>query len=219
MDKTLVVRFRIGGNLRFLSHHETVSMFQRALSRAAIKVCYSEGFNPRPKVSLPLPRSVGVESEDELLYGRVSSDELWSGEEGLNKHIRSQLPQDCEIMSVEVIEQRVSYEPVSVVYVFTLGDLAGDEEVKVMVDGVRRAISGDEELIVERQASKGKGIRKIDVGRYINTIEYKEGTVAVKCNITPSGTVRIDEILQLLQIDRRHLSVPVKRKSVEWSCN
>ena len=41
-------------------------MFDRALVRAQIKLKYSEGFNPRPKLSLPLPRSVGVAAEDDL---------------------------------------------------------------------------------------------------------------------------------------------------------
>ena len=35
--------------------------------RAGIEVRYSEGFNPRIKMSLPFPRSVGIEADDELL--------------------------------------------------------------------------------------------------------------------------------------------------------
>ena len=67
----LVMKFRIGRSLRFLSHAETLSLFQRACVRAGIDLCYSQGFNPRPKLSLPLPRPVGVESDDELLAVRV----------------------------------------------------------------------------------------------------------------------------------------------------
>ena len=68
----MLVKFRIWGNLRFLSHAETMSVFQRACVRAGIPVRHSEGFNPRPRMSLPLPRSVGVESDDELLVLVVS---------------------------------------------------------------------------------------------------------------------------------------------------
>jgi hypothetical protein len=71
---TLAVRFRIGGALRFLSHAETSRVFQRACARAGIPVKYSAGFNPHPKLSLPLPRSVGVESDDELLVVRLSDE-------------------------------------------------------------------------------------------------------------------------------------------------
>ena len=67
MKKTLVVKFRISGSLSYLSHRETMTMFDRALVRAQVKLKYSEGFNPRPKLSLPLPRSVGIASDAELL--------------------------------------------------------------------------------------------------------------------------------------------------------
>lgn len=63
----LAVRFKVEGSLRFLSHAETLRLFQRACVRAGLALRYSEGFNPHPKLSLPLPRSVGVESDDELL--------------------------------------------------------------------------------------------------------------------------------------------------------
>ncbi len=59
--------FRIGGLLRFLSHAETLRVCQRACARAGIPVKHTMGFNPHPRLSLPLPRSVGVESDDELL--------------------------------------------------------------------------------------------------------------------------------------------------------
>ena len=72
----LVVRFKIEGRLRFLSHVETLKLFQRACARAGLQVRYSEGFNPRPRLSLPLPRPVGVESQDELLCVRVEQDPL-----------------------------------------------------------------------------------------------------------------------------------------------
>ncbi|MBW7991664.1 MAG: DUF2344 domain-containing protein, partial [Planctomycetes bacterium] len=56
----LVIKFRIGGPLRFISHAQTLSVFQRACVRAGIEIRYSQGFNPRPRLSLPLPRPVGV---------------------------------------------------------------------------------------------------------------------------------------------------------------
>ena len=67
----LVIKFKIGGNLRFLSHAQTLMVFRRACIRAGIKIQYSQGFNPRPRLSLPLPRPVGVASDDELLCLRV----------------------------------------------------------------------------------------------------------------------------------------------------
>lgn len=70
-DATAVVRFAVRGWLRFLSHAETVRVFERGCARARVPVKYTQGFNPHAKLSLPLPRPVGVASDDELLILRL----------------------------------------------------------------------------------------------------------------------------------------------------
>jgi radical SAM-linked protein len=219
MDKTLVVRFKIKGNLRFLSHHETMVMFQRAFARARIELCYSAGFNPRPRLSLPLPRSVGMESDAELACALVAGDEPCLDPEQVKERICKQVPQGCEVTGIEVIPRKVGYRPVSAVYVFSLAASAGDERIRVGVEGLRRALAAGDGLIVERRGHGTKPASKTDVSGYIDSIEREPNRLAVKCNITGAGTVRVDEILQLLQIDSSQLSRPVKRKSVEWACN
>ena len=69
----VLIKFSVRGSLRFLSHAETLRVFQRACVRAGIEIQYTEGFNPRPKLSLGLPRTVGVESEDDLVQLKVHS--------------------------------------------------------------------------------------------------------------------------------------------------
>ncbi|OPX25000.1 MAG: hypothetical protein B1H04_00875 [Planctomycetales bacterium 4484_123] len=65
--------FAVGGDLRFLSHHEMMRLMERAVARAELPVEFSRGFNPRPRVSLPLPRPVGVASRCELMLLRLSA--------------------------------------------------------------------------------------------------------------------------------------------------
>ncbi len=73
-DSTAAIRFRIGGALRFLSHAETARLWQRACTRAALPVRYSQGFNPHPRMSLPLPRPVGVAADEELLVVKLCDE-------------------------------------------------------------------------------------------------------------------------------------------------
>ena len=63
----LQIWFSIRGDLRFLSHTETVNMFIRAFARSGLQVAHSKGFNPRMKLSVAVPRSVGIEADNELL--------------------------------------------------------------------------------------------------------------------------------------------------------
>jgi len=55
------------GNAVYISHLDLMRLFQRAFKRAGLHLTHTQGFNPRPSVSIALPLSVGVESYCELL--------------------------------------------------------------------------------------------------------------------------------------------------------
>ena len=59
--------FEKTGNAVWISHLDLMRVFQRAFKRARLPLTHTQGFNPRPSVSIALPLSVGVESRCELL--------------------------------------------------------------------------------------------------------------------------------------------------------
>ncbi len=59
--------FEKTGNAVWMSHLDLMRVFQRAFKRAGLALTHTQGFNPRPSVSIALPLSVGVESVCELL--------------------------------------------------------------------------------------------------------------------------------------------------------
>lgn len=59
--------FEKTGNAIWISHLDLMRLFQRAFKRAGLPLTHTQGFNPRPSVSIALPLSVGVESVCELL--------------------------------------------------------------------------------------------------------------------------------------------------------
>lgn len=63
----LRARFEKRGNAVWISHLDLMRLFQRAFKRAGLHLKHTQGFNPRPSVSIALPMSVGVESGCELL--------------------------------------------------------------------------------------------------------------------------------------------------------
>ena len=60
-------RFEKVGTARFFSHLDLMRLFQRAFKRAGLPLTHTQGFNPRPSVSIALPLSLGAESHCELL--------------------------------------------------------------------------------------------------------------------------------------------------------
>ena len=59
--------FQKTGSAVWISHLDLMRLFQRAFKRAGLPLTHTQGFNPRPSVSIALPLSVGVESTCELL--------------------------------------------------------------------------------------------------------------------------------------------------------
>ena len=59
--------FEKTGNAIWISHLDLMRVFQRSFKRSGLLLTHTQGFNPRPSVSIALPLSVGVESGSELL--------------------------------------------------------------------------------------------------------------------------------------------------------
>ena len=59
--------FEKTGNAAYISHLDLMRLFQRGFKRAGLPLTHTQGFNPRPSVSIALPMSLGAESYCELL--------------------------------------------------------------------------------------------------------------------------------------------------------
>ncbi|NQT02235.1 MAG: DUF2344 domain-containing protein [Planctomycetes bacterium] len=222
----LVIKFRIGGPLRFLSHAQTLSVFRRACVRAGIELRYSQGFNPRPRLSLPLPRSVGVASDDEMLCLRIRKstrpqEDCISTQ--VHNSISAQLPQGFELFSVSVVETNTSFQPCSATYMLTVRKEYLNEELKATI----KRLLASENLGIQRRITKKKSrirtrepiVKNIDVRGFLESIELDKDGIIVKCKITPAGSIRVEEILKLLELDVEKLALPVRRTNVQWKNN
>ena len=66
--------FEKTGTAVWISHLDLMRLFQRAFARANLPLKHTQGFNPRPSVSIALPLSVGLESVCELLDFEVEGN-------------------------------------------------------------------------------------------------------------------------------------------------
>ena len=72
------------GRAVWISHLDLMRLFQRAFKRAGLLLKHTQGYNPRPSVSIALPLSVGVESHCELLDFELEGEQV-SNEEVLER--------------------------------------------------------------------------------------------------------------------------------------
>lgn len=66
--------FEKAGNAVWISHLDLMRLFQRAFKRANLPLKHTQGYNPKPSVSIALPLSVGTQSCCELLDFDLDND-------------------------------------------------------------------------------------------------------------------------------------------------
>ncbi len=219
----IVIKFRIGDNLRFLSHAETMRVFQRACVRAGIEIQYTEGFNPHPKLSLPLPRTVGVESEDDLLYLKVHTRRIENQSatspfdcDELKEKLSDQLPQGCQLLTVRVAKDKTPPQPTSATYILPVKKEHINEKLKA---AIVRLLASESLSLQRRLNDKKLRSKTVDVRGFLKSIRIEKEAVIVECRVSPAGSIRVDEILTLLELDTEKLAGPIKRIAVEWQSN
>jgi uncharacterized protein (DUF2344 family) len=222
----LVAKFQIDGILRFLSHSQTLSMFQRAVIRADISPQYSQGFNPRPKISLPLPRPLGIESDDEVMVMPISLDSKsiyeftgYSDDEQNQtytnecfKKLSSQLPEGCILKEVNVVREKPHFLSCYASYIFTVSL----EKLNKNLEKKINSLLDNESLVIERSINKKNTFKKIDVRGFLFSIITEQNSIIVRCKIDTKGSIRVQEIMDLLELDTEMLVYPIKRTNVQW---
>jgi radical SAM-linked protein len=211
----LIVKFKVAGQIRFLSHSEMLRVFQRAIARAGVPVVYTRGFNPRPRFSLPLPRSVGVASDDELLAVNVRMRGFTQGVEleQLRENLAKQLPQGCAVLSVDLGPKNTCFQTCVVTYlVRPVPESAGGR----LCEKMRAAIDSEHIVVERRVGAEGSKVKCVNVRAFIESIQTRDGTVTVACRSGPSGSIRVEEILDILGLDYQKIAAPVRRARVEW---
>lgn len=67
------VKFRKWGHMKFVGHLDMLRYFQKAVRRANIDICYSNGFAPHQIMSFAAPLGVGITSDGEYFDIEVNS--------------------------------------------------------------------------------------------------------------------------------------------------
>ena len=211
----MAIQFQMNRNICYLSHLETLSMWQRVFARAQIPIVYSAGFNPHQRVSLPFPRAVGLQSENDLVCAFVE-DDFGRSSFGENE-IARRLPEGCRIESIKMVAGKSVFHPESAQYRF-LPAPAAQERVEQILAKCRADLSSGRPVEVYRQGQKGPS-KLINLMEYIEAVEGNREQIIVTCRISPSGSLRLEELYAWLGLEADQLREPPCRKTIRWTQN
>ncbi|MFQ5490626.1 MAG: TIGR03936 family radical SAM-associated protein [Phycisphaerae bacterium] len=210
-DRTVdhwVIDFTVDGDIRFVSHRDMLRLFGRAVVRAKLPIRYSEGFNPRPKLSLPLPRPVAVASNAERLVleltGQVSAEHVLT-------RLGEQMPEGIELVAARQVQPGQGGSPQTVRYRLTL-PISDPEAV------ARRAVVLLDPCpaLVKRTNPKTGKTKDLDIRPFMESIEVGHNQIDMVLRVTPNGSARPGEVAIALGLDAHRVNHRVRRLEVQW---
>jgi radical SAM-linked protein len=189
----LLVQFSVDGDLAYLSHLDGVRLTERLLRRAGWPLRFSEGFHVRPRLSLLLPRPVGVTSDDERL--RVGLTDAAGDLADLSGRLAAVLPAGLTLRAVRPAGPRAAERIVAVEYLATLpqGRTVPTEAVE--------AVLGAASLPMRRQTDARGGSKQVDIRPFVQAVAASGRRVRMRLAVTDGGTARPWEVLAALGVE------------------
>lgn len=188
--------FSITGRIRFLSHLETVDTLLGALRRTGVPIALSEGFRPKPKIKVAMPRPVAVEAWQDVVEVELLEE---VDEDAFALRLTSVLPAGLELQ--RVTRQSGAYESAaSRVAGATWRWTFADDVDPRMLDAAVTGFLAAGEACVERHHPK-KASRRVDVRQFVGDMTVLPGQppqVRAFIRLTEAGSAKPDEVVQAM---------------------
>ncbi len=181
--------FEKTGGAKYISHLDLMRCFSRAIKRADIDICYTEGYNPHPFMTFSLPLSLGIESYCESVDIKTNDDMPF---DEIERRLKDALPDGINVTSVAAPvnkADKIEFAEFDIIFTFENPGKASGE--------INDILSSDE-ILAEKKAKKGreKVVKQINIKKNIKSfsIDVLNGrlllntvlTAGVKENINPS---------------------------------
>jgi len=214
------LRYSKGEEVRFTSHLDLVTIFERAFRRAGIKLVYSQGFHPHPKIAYSPPLAIGFTSEAEYLDVQYFQER---GKEIIT-HLNRVLPTGLRILKAKnIFSKPRSLASVinRAVYELKLPEIFDKAQLnEKIIQFIAR-----ESVVVQRQ--RKNDIVEVDIRPYVEAVNLDRASqkLVMTMIFKDSKTARVQEVLSemfgmndeeiaLTRVHRKALLIQVDQKQL-----
>jgi radical SAM-linked protein len=194
----IVLRYRKGEQVRWISHLDLKRTLERAMRRARLPLALTQGHNPHPKLSLGPPLPLGVSSDAELLALHLA--EAISPAE-VKERLNAQLPEGLEVLEAWAIpgyRKRETFGEIEAAeYLATLRGPHDKADLQARVE----KILAEPDLTVQRGGERPErtvNVRPLILG--LDIVEPSPGEIAIRMRLRTGshGGARPQEIVSFL---------------------
>ena len=213
-----IIKFSKKGYIKFTSHLDLIRLFKRCFKKAEIKLMYSSGFNPHPKMAFAQPLSLGFTSEGEVL--EIETQDSIPCEE-IKTKLQETMPIGIDIVSCSIQTDGKSFASTldEAKYRISVMDIIISDESQI------DDFFNQDEIIVKKKKKKKKNeFREIDIKDKIRAWKYSlvddnlvietELDAGSESNLNPE--LILTPLLDYLSIDKDSVDVEISR--LEMRC-
>lgn len=203
-----VVLYDVVDDMRFLAHHDEMKMLQRSLARAEWPVRFSQGHNPGPRVTIPLPRNLGVAALGQLALVELRPD---ADAANLGQRLAASLPRQVPLRHAGPLIGDHRPQPRGVEYCVTL------EEADLSdLPATIQALLSKERLVIEREMGPDKPARQVEIRGFLRELIVRDGRLHMNLSVENQASARPAEVLAVLGLVSDWYKASAVRIRVEW---
>ena len=189
-----------GDELKFTGNLDMMKVWERTFRRAGLKIAYSQGFHPQPKIHQALPLPLGFTSQNDLLDFWLDSDESL-GE--ISKKLERALQPGIMVQEYQVVP--AALKPLQTL-VTSAEYLVRMETESIHADLTERI----EKLLRQNECLRERRGKQYDLRPLIESLQIdKDDTSSLLMTLAarPGATGRPEEVLDALGIAMQDIEI------------
>lgn len=191
------IKFAKDGLAVYISHLDLMRTWERALRRAGVRLAFSAGFNPHPKMSFAQALALGVDSCAEYLDLELVHEIDCAREKELLNQV---LPSGIRVLQLAALaddEEPAMAQVTAAAYIFRG---RSEQDLSAWQKGID-ALLQRQEVVIVRDGKKG--LRELNIAEFILDLAVEKESDEVKLSLLASagsrGNLRPQEVLQALE--------------------
>lgn len=164
-----ILTFSKTGTICYISHLDMIKLFKRCFKRAGIRLSYSQGFHPHPKIGFAQALSLGYWGMNELF--EFETDEECEGE-ALRQALQDMMPEGLSLLScqkADASKKTLAARTEAAEYIIAIPlkaplGMTGQE--------IKDRYMGQEKIIAWKKQKKKKELAEVDIKPMIRQIDF-----------------------------------------------
>ena len=164
--KNVRIWFKKDGECRYISHLDLNRTMLRALHKSKIPIWHTEGFNPHPFATFPLPLSLGFRGVNECMDVKLEDDD-YSFEEIIEK-LNACLPRGIRVFDVTEAVMKAG----KVAFASFTVKLSADKTPSGLICRQLSELLAQDEILIEKKSKKG--MKTVDIKPGVKSFSVTE---------------------------------------------